>query len=300
MYRLLKRHAIINMLLLFGYEISETIIYYLCIGTIFLISSTLNRLFQRSKSVVWTFVIPLTIILSLLLFSVHLSLQEETKYKEFGVKRNSSTQQIKSRYRYLSKTIHPDSNKEDNGITFEELSDKLEFLVNKSNREFYDKYDRFVNNDDLDEKELKQVQSLFFQLTFYKYANISFLWICLFFFISKLTKSNKLINPLLKLVILKTFIQILYVYLQDIESSSFFDFVFPYLPIHRQIYYFELLFSYFMGYIWNLLYKKYIAKKDRESEDMIKIEGMVRENEKENEESIKQMLIHFNKLREFN
>ena len=242
---------------MFDTILTPTVSLYLKISALYFSSVLINLIILRKPLNKPKTAISL-IILSASLSAIYIQANSEpTKYTDFGVYRHAKTHEIKSRYRAVSKQAHPDLSQEEREMSFEELSDKLEFLVDKTKREFYDKYDRIYENKDIDVKELKQIQSYLFQFEFYRLVNISFVWICMLFLLSTLTRSQKLINMMLKFVVLKTFIQVFYIYTQPVEEKSVFDSLFPYLTIHLQVRYIEYFFAVVMGFVWNVLYCRY-------------------------------------------
>lgn len=245
-------------------SISTTAELYLTISGLFFGSALISRLLANKKTGRAGMLTAILFVATGVGYFYIKAVGEDTRYKDFGVFRYSKTHEIKSRYRTLSRQVHPDVSRgaEDQG--FENLSDKLEFLTDRTTREFYDKYDFAFKNRDQNDKELKEVQSALFQLKFYKLVNVSFLWICILFFLSTLTRTQRLINTMLKFVVLKTFIQIFYVYTQPVEEKSIFDSLFPYLTIHLQVLYVDYFFSIVMGLIWNVLFNRYA---DRVQED---------------------------------
>ena len=269
--------------------LSPTVLFYSKIAAIYFLSVIISRIcLRKANSKIGTFIA--TILLMVGLLAIYFKgNQENTKYKDFGVFRYAKTHEIKSRFRMWSKHAHPDLGQDEKDLSFEEISDKLEFLTDKIKRDFYDKYDRIYDNKDMDDKEIKQIQSYLFQFEFYRLVNISFLWICMLFLLSYLTRSQKIINMSLKLVILKTFIQIFYIYTQPIEEKSIFDSVFPYLTINYQIQYIEYMFALVMGFVWNILYSKFSEKVDMNKKLVKLLQSEVGKNKNSNDEAFKKL-----------
>lgn len=72
-------------------------------------------------------------------------------YKILGVSKSASTKQIKSAYRNLARTMHPDKNPDDETATekFQELAFAYEVLSDKEKRAKYDKYGEEGLKDDM-------------------------------------------------------------------------------------------------------------------------------------------------------
>jgi len=263
---------------------SPTTILYAKIVGLFLASVLVNRVIARTVAGRAKFIASFVLLLSALI-AIHMKLYvTETRYSDFGVFRYAKTHEIKSRYRTVSKQAHPDIKQAGRDVSFEDLSDKLEFLTNRVKRELYDKYNKTYENREMDAKETKQLQSYLFQFEFYRLVNISFLWICVLFGLSTLTRSQKLVNNMLKFVVLKTFIQVFYVYTQPVEEKSIFDSVFPHLTIHLQVFYLEYFFSVFMGFVWSVLYDRYAVGVEADRVLIEHLSGSVEATKIKNEE----------------
>lgn len=234
---------------------------------IFVASLVLTLLFKKlfrnnmiNRSVVFLF---LSVLFA---YSIkHISQSEESKYKTFGVKRCANKREITAQFRIWSRTKHPDQKSEevDDGHTFESLDQIKDFLLTDHTRLFYDKFDQIFENDQFDEKRIKEIHSYLFQTKLFEYLNATFIWIFLSFLLSHFLKQYELTAFFLKVLMGKTFVLIYFLYSQSVDTCSIFDSVFEHITISKQIMYIEFCISFIFGFLAVYFYDSFKDEKER-------------------------------------
>lgn len=219
--------------------------------SIFLISFTLFTLYLKQKK---TTAILLSVSTTLILLYIFVSQTnlEDSKYKQFGVKRFASTNQIKSKFRKKSRDIL-NSDLENKDDLYSELQKLAEILSEKNKRIIYDKFGKIFENMDFDGKEFKELYYNLLKKTFYDYINMCFFWIIVSFVFCRLIRTFDVFNHSLKAVVISHFIFVYYMYSHEVDQQSFFDYFLPDLDMKKQIYYLEFAFAYILGIVWACL-----------------------------------------------
>ena len=218
---------------------------------IFLASFILFTLFLKQKKPITITLTILTTLIFLYTFKTHIE-KEESKYKTFGVKRFTSTNQIKSKFRKRSREIL-NSDFEDKDNQYSDLQELVEILSEKNKRVIYDKFGKVFENMDFDGKEFKELYYNLLKKTFYDYINICFFWIIVSFVFCRLIKTFDVFNHSLKAVVISHFIFVYYMYSHEVDQQSFFDYLLPDLDMKTQVYYLEFAFAYVLGIVWAFL-----------------------------------------------
>ena len=270
--------------------------------SIFVSSLVISLLFKKllknniiNRSVVFLF---LSVLFA---YSIkHVSKSEESKYKTFGVKRCATKREINAQFRIWSRTKHPDQKSEDSddGLTFENLDQTKDFLLSDHTRLFYDKFDQVFENDQFDEKRIKEIHSYLFQTKLFEYLNSTFIWIFLSFLFSHFLKQYELTAFFLKVLMGKTFVLIYFLYSQSVDSCSIFDSLFEYLTISKQIMYIEFFISFVFGFLAVYFFESFKEEKEKLVKSVEQVKRIVNESKNESVvvKDLKNVLEKFSKF----
>jgi hypothetical protein len=263
---------------------------------IFLITFSLFSIYFRLRKIMAIVLVILTTVLFISLFYQQVE-NEKSKYKDFGINRYTSSTKIKSKFRKKSREIL-NSNLEEKDSLYADLQELVELLGDKNKRIVYDKFERIFENQDFEGKEFKELYFNLLKMTFYEYINICFFWILVSFIFCRLMKIFTIFNHSLKAIVISHFIFVYYMYSHEVDEKSFFDLFLPKLTMHKQIYFFEFIFAYVLGFVWAFLKIYLNNKKDHLLNILANVQEKMKKSNKDCKvlKEIEQNLVELKKI----
>lgn len=199
--------------------------------------------------------------------------RQPSLYREFGVQRCASYSQVGSRFKQLSRALHPDSAAAGQLLNaFSAVAQLKEKLLNSAFRLFYDKFNAQLEVEDVEHARVTALYRHQIQAGILEYMHTLFFWIFALFAVSKLRRNLAALGHLLKVVLAKSFALVCYLFAQDVYSCSALDRLFPHATIYQQLYLAEFVFAALLALVWVPLEQHVTRRNLREHELVLRLQ----------------------------